>query len=167
MTSVFEPLYKMFKPETLQKALTQAGRKMGAAAEAQVSEYPPQSHAPLPVQYSRTSVQGIPLQSKFKSQKQQGKVFVMIAAGEIPYRRTGRLGQSITSEVVEASPNDVTVSIGTNAEYAPLVIGDPTTQQIPYHRGNWTPLQVDMERGEDAIVQAGYDAMFSALEDEL
>jgi hypothetical protein len=167
MTSVFEPLYKMFKPETLQKALTQAGLKMGAAAEAQVSEYPPQSHDPMPKQYTRTDASGRIYKSKYRDMAHQHYIFALVAAGEIPYRRTGRLGQSITSEVMEASPTEVTVSVGTNVTYAPDVIGDPTTQQIPYHRGNWTPLQVDMERGEDAIMQAGYDAMFSALEDEL
>lgn len=165
--SIFDPLYDLFKPETLQRALEQAGRKMGAAAEAQVSEYPPQTHAPLPVNYERVNTSGIIYFSKFKTQKQQGKVFTMIAGGEIPYRRSGRLGQSITSEVVEASPTSVTVSIGTNVIYAPRVIGDPQTQQSPYHQGNWTPLQVDMERGEDAIMNAGYDAMFKALEDEI
>lgn len=165
--SVFDPLYDLFNPETLAKALQQAGLKMGAAAEAQVSEYPAQTHAPLPIQHTRTSVQGIPFQSKFKSQKQQGKVFVLIAEGDIPYRRSGRLGQSITSDVVSATPADVTVSIGTNVTYSPLVIGDPETEQSPYHKGNWTPLQVDMARGEDAIMQAGYDALFAALESEL
>jgi hypothetical protein len=165
--SIFDPLYDLFKPETLEKALRQAGVKMGVAAEGQVSEYPPQSHAPLPVQYTRTGVQGNTFQSKFQSQKQQGKVFAMIAGGEIPYRRSGRLGQSITSDVENTTPTEVTVSVGTNVTYAPDVIGDPQTQQHPYHQGNWTPLQVDMERGEDTIVQVGYDALFAVLESEL
>jgi len=186
MTSPLESLLKMFRPETIQSALYAAGLKMGVVAESKVSPYPPQSHAPLPKQYTRTGVRGNVFQSKFKTREQQGKVFSMIASGAIPYHRTGQLGRSITSDVAGVSPVDVTVSIGTNVDYAPLVIGDPATQQSPYHRGAtyqgmdfktrtagayqmgaWTPLQVDMERNEEAIQSAGLDALFAALEKEL
>jgi hypothetical protein len=187
MTSPLESLLNMFRPETIQSALYAAGIKMGVVAEKQVSPYPPQSHAPLPKKYLRSSiVDGELFYSKFESQRHQGKVFSLIAAGVIPYRRTGQLGRSITSDVTGVSPVDVTVSIGTNTDYAPLVIGDPETQQSPYHRGvttqgmdfktrtagayqmgAWTPLQVDMERGQEVIQAAGIDALIAALTKEL
>lgn len=163
MSTPLEDLLRLFDPATLQAVLTEAGRTMGATAESFVSSYPAQTHNSLPVQYTRTNKTGQEYRSKFKSIKQQHKVFALIRDGSIPYRRSGQLGRSITSDIESVSSAQVTVSIGTNLGYAPLVIGDPETEQAPYHFGNWTPLQQDMERNADAINEAGLNRVVQEL----
>lgn len=135
--------------------LTAIGRRIGVAAESVVSEYPPQRREPLPRIYQRKRPDGSTYMSKFKSRKQQGYVFgVLIRERRIPYKRTGKLGQSITSAVQSVARDGVTVAIGTNLNYAPYVIGIPPTQSH-YHQGNWTPLQEDIAEGFQRIKTEG------------
>lgn len=137
----------------MQTALVAAGRAAGVAAESVVSPYPPPSGKPLPIYYTRTSiVTGKQFKSKFKSLAQQRYVLALAARGKIPYKRTGILGKSITSDISNLTSQSVTVSIGTNKGYAPFVIDK--YRQSHYHMGNWTPLQTDIERGLPTISDA-------------
>jgi len=85
-------------------------------------------------------------QSKFKSRKQQGYFFWALASGKIaiPYRRTGKLQQEITTAST-VSGNEVIGRIGTNIAYGPYVIGDDT-QQAPIHQGRWWQLATEVEK---------------------
>ena len=79
-------------------ALNYAGSLAGAKAEEIAGSYPVPSRKPLALWYDRVDAQGRPYKSKFKTMKQQRFVMRLAAKGKIPYRRTGRLGASITSE---------------------------------------------------------------------
>ena len=116
------------------------GAKVGVAAESVVSDYPAPSGKPLAEYYTRTSKRtGKTFKSKFKSAAQQGYVFHLLRAGKLPYRRSGQLGRSITSKVVEATASSVSVAVGTNLSYAKYVIGTPSEGQNAYFAGVWTP----------------------------
>lgn len=97
----------------------------------QVPDYPPQQHKKQP----------------FVSARQRRYVMAAIKRGDIstPYRRTGTLGRSITTEV-RTIGGSVQGVIGTNTTYAPWVISDEETPdgigpQSHYHEGNWWTLQ--------------------------
>jgi hypothetical protein len=127
--------------------LMAAGRRVGVKAEDVIQErlYPPASGKALPVYYTRTRKRdGKPYRSKFKSLAQQRKVMALVAAGKIPYRRSGQLGRSITSEPRIVAVGVVMVRAGSNLEYAPYVI-DREMQSF-YHRDNWSTVQDDVER---------------------
>lgn len=128
--------------------------KMGVAAESVVSPYPPQSRKPLPDFYTRQRKDGTTYLSKFKSIKQQAKVILLGRDGRIPYRRTGTLGRSITSDAENVTPDGADVVIGMALQYARFVIGRPP-EQSHYHQGNWTPLADDIEKHLGEIEQAG------------
>lgn len=155
------------------------GQAVGVQAEALVSEYPPASGKPLEMFYDRTSTaakpyrpeKGAPLRtpgstfrSKFKSARQQGKVFREIKQGKVSYRRTGTLGKSITSQVTEFDARGATVSVGSNIPYAPFVIDQE--QQSHYHQGNWTPIQQDITNNIDTLQRAA-DSVAEKTLDEL
>jgi hypothetical protein len=162
-------------PSEQTRALLQAGKVAGVAAEGAVSEYPLASKKPLPLAYTRISTAKKPyrlpdgtirrggdsFKSKFASRKQQGKVFTLRKAGAIPYRRTGQLGRSITSNAV-ADGGDVLVTVGSNLSYAPYVIDKAS--QSAYHKGNWTPIQDDIERDKAQILRAAQAAYVTALQ---
>lgn len=133
--------------------MLKAGRAAGVAAESAVSPYPAQAHKPLPLYYTRQRKDGTTYKSKFKTMKQQGKVMSLAKSGAIPYKRTGTLGRSITSEAQNATANGVDVVIGTNRKYAPFVIGAPPVQNF-LHQGVWTPLETDIARNVNTIADA-------------
>lgn len=135
------------------------GRAVGVAAEGYVSEYPAVSGKPLPKYYDRVDSKGNSYKSKFKTLRQQRKVMAMASKGKIPSRRTGKLGQSITSDVTDLAPTSVTVRVGTRLSYAPYVIGTPAEGQSHYHQGNWTPLSDDIANHSaeiNAVAQAAF-----------
>lgn len=72
----------------------------------------------------------------------------------VPYRRTGTLGRSITTEVKEITGNFVG-AIGTNVPYAPWVIStEPVGDiggQAEYHQGVWFTLQEHVQRNMDKV----------------
>ena len=77
------------------------------------------------------------------------RLFVIIAIKEgrikVPYRRTNRLGQSITT-AVNTVGGRVVGTIGTNVDYAPWVISSEKTPdsggpQAQYHKKRWWTLQ--------------------------
>lgn len=67
------------------------------------------------------------------------------------YVRTGKLGQSITEEVV-ADAGGVTGVIGSNVPYAPYVIGGGD-EQAWMHQGRWWQLPAVVEKDLDAIAE--------------
>ena len=161
LPKAIERTMKALSPTTMRGILEQTGRVIGVTAESVVSDYPLPSGKPLEKFYTRTRADGSTYKSKFKTARQQGKVMALAKAGKIPYRRTGQLGRSITSGIQSVSERDVTVSIGTNLSYAPYVID--RVRQSHYHRGNWTPLQDDMEKGFPKIRQKALDTFVSGV----
>jgi hypothetical protein len=146
--------------------MLKAGQAAGVAAESVVSPYPTATGKPLAVWYTRQRKDGTTYKSKFKSAKQQGYVMALAARGLIPYKRTGTLGRSITSEARNASVIGVDIVIGSNRKYAPLVIGKPP-QQSHYHQGNWTPLADNVERNVQTIADAFGRAALKGINDYL
>lgn len=145
----------------LETAMAAAGRAAGVAAESVISPYPPPSGRPLDRFYQRTNAEGKTYLSKFKSRRQQGYVLSLAARGLIPRRRTGQLGRSITSDVRDVSADGVTVVVGTNLNYAPFVID--RYRMSAYHKGTWTPLQDDVERGLPIVIEAANRAFIIAI----
>jgi hypothetical protein len=143
--AALDAVNRTFGESAVNDILLMAGRKVGVMAEGLVSDYPPPSHKPLPLWYTRQRVDGTTYKSKFKSMRQQKLVMALIKQGKIPYRRTGTLGKSITSHALLVDSGVVHITIGSNLRYAPYVID--RTLQSHYHTGTWTPIQTDLERG--------------------
>ena len=160
----FRPFYeelarmaRMLTPAALSDALGYGGARMGVVAERAFSEYPIASGKPLAAVYQRQRKDGTTYLSKFKSLKQQGYVMRLAKQGRIPYRRTGRLGKSITSRVdVRAAEASVEVRVGSSDPKAPHVIGAPGVQSR-YHTGTWPSLAGRLGEQLDEIYEAGVD----------
>lgn len=144
---------QLFGGAVLTPIMLKSGQVAGVAAESFVSPYPQASGKPLAKFYTRTRRDGSTYKSKFKSMKQQRFVMGLAAQGKIPYKRTGTLGRSITSEAQNATANSVDVVIGSNRKHAPFVIGQPPIQSH-YHMGTWTPLETDITRNVSKIADA-------------
>jgi len=140
-------LAKVFSPATRQRILGVVGKRVGAAMESVIPDYPPPSGKPLPKIYTRRRADGSSYLSAFKSMAQQRKVFALLKQGAIPFKRTGLLGRSFTSTITELLPSSVTITLGTAIKYAPLVVGDDT-QQALYHKGHWWQLIVVMQSNQ-------------------
>lgn len=134
------------------KILQRAGHVAGAKMEEFAREYPPPSGKPLELWYTRTDKDGRAYKSKFKTMRQQRKVFALIRAGAVPYRRSLLLGRSLTHEVTVIN-GGVRVEVGTNIPYARYVIGEPPDQSH-YHQGHWTPLATLIAQHQDEIARA-------------
>jgi hypothetical protein len=131
----------VFSPAVTDQIMVYAGDRVGAAAEGVVKEdmYPPASGRALPVFYTRTRKDGTTFQSKFKSDKQQRYVMMLAKKGLLPYKRTGKLGQSIAWVTALSGNGVVMVKVGSNLTYSLYVIDD--VMQSNYHRGTWEPMQ--------------------------
>lgn len=130
------------------KMLLYAARVASVKAEEVAGGYPSPSGKPLEVFYERTDTNGRAFKSKFKSFRQQRKVFALIKQGQVPYRRTGRLGTSMTSAAYIVDTG-VVIQVGTNDPKAPFVIG---REQSHYHAGTWPVLQMQIDMHADEIV---------------
>ena len=90
---------------------------------------------------------------QFVSEKQRRYVMLLVRQGKVPYRRTGTLGRTITSEV-KSIGNDVVGTVGSSVPHAPWVIGHKTVgsagPQARYHKGTWKTLLAHLQakRGE-------------------
>jgi hypothetical protein len=166
LTAYTKRFRSIFTGQERTEILRVVGKRMGVAAEAQVSDYPEPSRKPLPAIYPRTRKDGTAFLSKFKSAKQQGKVFVLAKEGRIPYERSGLLGRSTTSKVVEVTADSVTTAIGNSAPHAARVIGDEGQQSL-YHRGTWQTLSEDINRGAAKIRQAAVSAYTTEIDRRL
>jgi hypothetical protein len=69
---------RLFSGAERRNILYAVGQRIGVTMESVVSEYPTPRRAPLPLIYTRRSVTGQTYRSKFKSAKQQRKVFALI-----------------------------------------------------------------------------------------
>jgi hypothetical protein len=142
--------------------MTQVGKRVGAAAVRYAAEYPEPSRKPLPKIYQRTRKDGSSYMSKFKSQAQQGKVFMLGKEGKIPYRRSGTLGKSMTSSVTSVDQNSVTTEVGTNVPYGPLVIGE---DQSPYFRdSSWLTLPQRMNQNANKLAEVARTAYMTEID---
>lgn len=142
--------------------LGQMARAMGAEMEAAVPEYPEPSGLPRPLAY--TDRFGRP--SKWASDKQRRYVMALIRQGKVPYRRTGLLGKSITTETeIDAARLTVGVDIGTNAPHAPYVIDEK--RQALYHKETWWTLQPVIRGAAPAVIRAGVARFVKAVREKL
>ena len=157
----------IFSPAVADQGLLYAGQRVGVAAEEIVQEnlYPPASGKALPIFYTRTRKDGTTFQSKFKSLAQQRKVMALAAKGLIPYNRTGKLGQSITSAASIAGAGVVLIRVGSNLSYAGYVIDE--NSQSHYHMGTWTPIQRDLAAGIPKLNQVAVSSLKSWAEKKI
>jgi hypothetical protein len=98
----------------------------------------------------------------FVSDRQRRYVMAAIRDGRItvPYKRTGKLGQSWTWEITRHS-NGLTGKIGTNLRYAPLV--QSHSRQARMHSGNWRTDVMAIEARRAAIIDRFRRAVLAAL----
>lgn len=145
-------LKKATNKKTFEAIMWLTARRVAAAMESRVSEYPPPSGKELPAIYTLTNAKGETYQSKFKTVKQRRFFFWAVKNKKIrvPYMRgrgrSEQLGASITSKVTR-SGQVWTITLGTDVSYAIYVIGDPPDQSA-YHAGTWTPLSEDVMSSE-------------------
>ncbi len=166
-TQFFDNMINALSDSSLQTIMEFTGRAVGVAAESVVSEYPPASGKPLEKFYDRVDAKGHTYKSKFKSLRQQKYVMALGARGGIPYRRTGQLGRSITSDIRDLSSNGVTVIIGTNDPKAKFVIGTPEEGQNRYFANVWTPLSDDISQNANKLNAIANIAFSTAVRKEL
>lgn len=151
-----------------------AGRKVGVRAEELAGEYPPAPRRPLNPYYQRVHVNttdkprptdGQPYLSKWKSSKQQGYFFASLADGDItlPYKRTGYLGASMTSDV-EVTANGVIVEVGSPLGYAPLVIGNESEQSYYHAETGWESLGDQLDEASDVLLNTFVDGVVEGVE---
>ncbi len=137
--------------EALGRALLFAGQRAAVKMEEVAGEYPEPAHKPLATYYDRVMPEGKAYKSKFKSMKQQRKVFALIKAGKVPYRRTGRLGASLTSDA-QLTGTGVRLTAGTNAPGAKYPLGKPG-ERSHYFEGVWEPLQAKVDANAAEIIE--------------
>ena len=138
LTEYVDKFNRCFDAQGQVEILTIVGKRVGQAGVRYAAEYPEPSRKPLPKIYPRVDRKGRPYLSKFKSPKQQGKIFALAAEGKIPTIRSGKLGQSMTYVVLQVTRTSAMVEIGTNRKYSPYVL-DPERQN-PYFKENWMTL---------------------------
>ena len=102
-----------------------------------------------------------------KSRAQRIKQILLAKEGKIPYRRTGDLGRSWTTDVTETADGlrgtvgNAVKSRETGFSYGPLVQGDGT--QAAYHADNWHTEAMVLGRQQDGILREVGEAIADAL----
>ena len=102
-----------------------------------------------------------------KSRAQRIKQIMLAKEGKIPYRRTGDLGRSWTTEVSETADGirgtvgNAVKSRDTGFSYGPLVQGADT--QAAYHADNWHTEAMVLGRQQDGILREVGEAIADAL----
>lgn len=102
-----------------------------------------------------------------KSRAQRIKQIMLAKEGKIPYRRTGDLGRSWTSEISETTGGlrgtlgNAVRSRETGEQYGPLVQG--AGWQAGYHADTWHTDQVVVDRHKDGILREIGEAIEDAL----
>jgi hypothetical protein len=96
--------------------------------------------------------------------KVDGHKVLVLSGG---YKRTGKLPQSLTWEVI-ATSDHMQVRYGSNRVYAPYVLGDPdetdkNLRQARIHQGNWTPLVEIARDNIDVLTQAFIDGAMPVI----
>lgn len=145
-------LAKLTKLQTLQ-AVQGAMLLAGAHIEGKMKAYPPQSGATRKSVYNKT----------FKTDKQRRFFFYALKKGiiQLPYRR--KLGGGLAGAwTVRAFDQGLSVEIGNNTSYGPLVQGQG--RQSLYHKaGGWATDEAVLERETPAVVAYVKDAIEQAL----
>jgi hypothetical protein len=160
VTAVLDRVIALDGSVAFESIAMQASRVAGVRAEEAVGEYPPPKRAPMPLKYTWADGR----RSKFKSLAHQRGFFYLLRAGkiQIPYKRRGRLGASITSEPYVRG-RDTGFLIGTNIAYNLLVLGTPKQGQALYHQNHWTPLIERLQREKDAIVSVWAEELLGGI----
>jgi hypothetical protein len=140
MDALFARLDRAAAMQTLVPPMTRAV----AGIQRDIATYPAPTHYPQPP----------------KSRAQQIKQIMLAKEGKIPYRRTGHLGRSWTTNV-QQSATGVTGTVGNKMAYGPLVQGEGT--QAIYHQGNWSTDQQVFNRQKDAVMRGFTEAIRDAL----
>ena len=120
----------------------EAARALNAAAlhvKGKIAQYPAESHRPQP----------------FVSDKQRRGLFAKLRKGEIevPYRRGASPGsQSLGRKwTIASSNNGLTVTVGNNVSYGPLVQGE---KQTGYHATTgWRTVEQVMDAERETVVE--------------
>ena len=99
---------------------------------------------------------------RFKTARQRRYFFWAVKNGviQVPYARTGKLGQSWNTQVTEAG-SGMYGKIGTNMGYAKWV--QSAESQALIHQGNWLTDEQAFGKRRDEIVQRFRRAIKSAL----
>lgn len=157
----------VFSPAVADQILVYAGDRVGAKADELIQDdlYPPASGKALPLYYTRqrTNAKGETesYQSKFKSLAQQRYVMMLAKKGLIPWKRTGKLGQSIAWQVALQGSGIVMVRIGSDLTYS-LYVVDMAMQSF-YHKGVWSPLQSSVMDNVGALNAVAVNAIISQV----
>lgn len=145
-----------------QSSLNKAFARLGTAHMQQVLR-PPMEASLLSLEDALTDY---PTKStgkvRFKTAKQRRYFFWALKQGVItvPYKRTGKLGQSWTWKVT-ATSSGLRGEVGTNMSYAHWVQRQGTQARI--HRGNWLTDYGAVEQHRAEIGRRFRDAIRSAL----
>lgn len=138
---------------TFNAIIQRIAERTGLKAEEIASVYPPAKKRKKPKLYMRFRPNGAVYYSAFKNAKQAYFVMRLIKEGKVPYRRTGRLGASVTSKV-EQRGNVWIITVGTNVSYAPYVLDVPFPRgkQAAIHAYYWTPLAESIQKRQRTIL---------------
>ena len=166
LTQFTENMSKVFSDKEQTQIMAVVGKRIGAAAVRYAAEYPEPSRKPLPAIYPRTRKDGSTYLSKYKSAKQQYKVYMLGKEGKIPYRRTGTLGKSMTYRVLATSPKGVVTEVGTNVPYAKYVIGDEGDQN-KYFAGTWATLPQKLDDNAEKLQRVAVTAYTTEIDKRL
>lgn len=145
-----------------QSALNKAFDRFGTAHMQQVLR-PPMEASLLSLQDALTDYPS-PSTGKvrFKSAKQRRYFFWALKQGviQVPYQRTGKLGQSWTWKVTETG-SGLRGEVGTNMSYAHWVQRQGSQARI--HRGNWLTDYGAVQQKRDEIGRRFRSAIKAAL----
>jgi hypothetical protein len=152
MAELLAKLDRLGKPDVAKGAMLQAG----AYVAGKMKEYPPTSHL------TRKAVYG----KSFASTRQRKFFFWAMKSGKLqsPYRRGQSPGSRNLKQgwTVRALGDGLTVEVGNNAPYGPLVQG--AGRQSLYHKASgWQTDQAVVDREAPAVVAYVKDAIDKAL----
>ena len=167
--SFLNRLRRNFGKEGVKLLLEEVGKRVSAVLKIQgVNDYPKATGKPLAKRYRWKDGK----LHKFKSLRAQRGFFAALARGDIniPYRRTGKLAESITV-TTQSKREGLVISVGIPkgspaGKYAGWVVGNPQSRYFK-SRSNWKPLEVMLlgKRQEKKILDAARDALASVFED--
>lgn len=147
-----------------QSKLNKAFDRLGTAHMQQVLRRPMEASL-LSLQDALTDYPGPPMRpypKMLRTEKQRRWFFWALKQGliQVPYQRTGKLGQSWTWKV-DTTSTGLRGEIGTNMSYAKWVQHQPTQARI--HRGNWLTDYGALNKHRDEIGRRFRDAIRAAL----
>ncbi len=147
-----------------QSALNKAFDRFGTAHMQQVLR-PPMEASLLSLQDALTDYPGPPMRpypKMLRTEKQRRYFFWALKEGliQVPYHRTGKLGQSWTWKVTTTG-SGLRGEVGTNMKYARWVQNQHSQARI--HRGNWLTDYGAVQQKRDEIGRRFRSAIRAAL----